>query len=195
MKSFMKTLFLALATFIVAVPALAFAQGVVDPAPSFNDLVQQALGTVSAWKTAGWLAGSIALVNTLTNVLKYEPLSKFLAGLKIGWWLRPVVSLVLGIVAGVFSSVAGGAPVGISILIALLSGLSSTGFHEVITAANARVRAERGIGALIVGTVASDSTKESDVNAATELTKKLEAIAALPVEGRLAALAELGKKA
>lgn len=192
MKLLSKTFFLALVAFLVALPMLAFAQAAGEPpAVSFNDLVTQALGTVSAWKAAGWLAGSLALVNVLMNVLKYEPLAKFLASLKFGWWLRPVLALVLGVVAGVLSNVAGGAPIGISILVALLSGLGSTGFHEVITAANERVRAERGVGALIVGTV----TKNPDTEAAVELTKRLEAIAAMPAEGRLAALAELGKRA
>lgn len=194
MKLFLKSLVLALVAFIVALPMVAFAQAVADPAPSFNDLVQQALGTVSTWKAAGWLAGSLALVNVLMNTLKYEPLAKFLTGLKIGWWLRPVLALVLGIAAGVLSSVVGGAPVGIAILVALLSGLGSTGFHELITAANERVRAERGVGALIVGSV-TKATSDAATTEAQELTKKLEAIAAMPTEGRLAALAELGKKA
>lgn len=194
MKRCLKSLILALVAFIVALPMAAFAQAVADPAPSFNDLIQQALGTVSTWKAAGWLAGSVALVNVLMNVLKFEPVSKFLTGLKIGWWLRPVLALVLGIVAGVFSNVAGGASVGMAILIALLSGLGSTGFHEVITAANERVRAERGVGALVVGSV-TKATSDAATTEAQELTKKLEAIAAMPAEGRLAALAELGKKA
>ena len=194
MKLFLKSLILALVAFVVALPALAFAQAVADPAPSFNDLIQAALGTVSTWKAAGWIAGSLALVNVLMNTLKYEPLAKFLTSLKIGWWLRPVLALVLGIAAGVLSSVVGGAPVGISILVALLSGLGSTGFHELITAANERVRAERGVGALIVGSV-TKATTDASTTEAQELTKKLEAISAMPAEGRLAALAELGKKA
>lgn len=185
-----RTFFFSLITFALAVPALALAQAAdAVAAPAFADLIQQALGTVSTWKTAGWLAGSVALVNVLINVLKFEPLANFLTGLKIGWWLRPVLSLVFGVVAGVLSSVVGGAPVGISVLVALLSGLGSTGFHELITIANQRVQAERGVGSAVVGALTA-----ANPEAATTLQAKLAEIEKLSPEDRLAALAALGKK-
>lgn len=188
MKLFLRSTLLALVAFVVTFPLAALAQAVADPGPSFNDLIQQALGTVSTWRAAGWLAGSVALVNTAVNLLKFAPLDKFLSGLKIGWWLRPVLSLVLGIVAGVFSSMVGGQPVGLAILIALLSGLSSTGFHELMTTVNQRVQAERGVGAIVVNSVVNATDTES-------LKAKLAEIEKLPAEARLAALAVLGKKA
>jgi len=191
MKRIVQTLFLSLTVFLVAIPVIAFAQPVADPGPSFNDLIQQALGTISTWKAAGWLAGAVALVNVLVNLLKFGPVDKFLSGLKIGWWLRPALAIFLGIVAGVFSSIFGGAPVGMAILIALLSGLSSTGFHELMTTLNSRVQAERGVGAVVISTFTNGTTPE----AVASLKGKLEEIEKLSPEARLAALAALGKKA
>ncbi|MBU1048365.1 MAG: hypothetical protein KJ648_07055 [Candidatus Omnitrophica bacterium] len=206
LKTFLRTLSLFLLAFVLFLPALALAQATADPAVTFDQLVQQVFGTISTWKTAGWLAGAVALVNVLSNVLKYQPIADFLAKQNIGWWLRPAIAILLGIVGGVFSNIVMGTNIGLSILIALVSGLGSTGFHELMTIWNTKTQAERGVGSLIVDAVTTGLAPVAPLDPQAppvpavkdplvELQNKLGDISALPAEARLAALAQLGKKA
>lgn len=192
--------FLSLLAVVLFLPAVALAQVVADPTVTFDQLVQQVFGTVSTWKSAGWLAGCIALVNVLMNLFKWPVVADFLAKQKIGWWLRPAIAVFLGIAGGVFANLVGGTGIGLSILIALVSGLGSTGFHELMTMWNTKTQAERGVGSLIIDAVTTTmqpatSTTEAVKDPLVELQNKLGTIAALPTEARLAALSELGKKA
>jgi hypothetical protein len=203
--SFLRNTFFSVLAFtlLLFLPAVALAQVVADPTVTFDQLVQQVFGTVNTWKTAGWLAGAIALVNVLMNVFKWPVVADFLAKQKIGWWLRPAIAVLLGIVSGVFSNLVGGTGIGLSILIGLVSGLGSTGFHELMTMWNTKTQAERGVGSLIIDAVTNagtTATVDKDGGAmqagpVVDLQAKLAAITALPVEARLAALSELGKKA
>lgn len=137
----------AIATlFVLLLPALALAAEPVNP--SIEQLLSEALGIVSTWQAGGWIIGCTAIVNLLVNVMKFKPIADWLEKLKIGWWLRPVIAIVLGIIGGIFSSLVGGASPGTAILVALLAGVSSAGFHELMTALfNKKTQAERAAGA------------------------------------------------
>lgn len=185
----------ALVTFVVFFPVVALAQAAAagTASPDIGELIKQLLGTVEAWKAGGWIAGMVAVVNLLTNVLKFAPLADWLEKLKIGWWLRPVISLVLGIAAAVFANLLGGVNAGTAVLIALLSGLSSTGFHELMTALfNDRVKAERAAGAKLVEII---KTVDATATTATApLAADLARIASQPSPDlRVAALVEWAK--
>lgn len=186
LKTIWTSFLLFLAVFVIALPALALAAEPTNP--SIEQLLSELLGSIETWKASGWLAGSVAVVNLLVNALKFKPLADWLEKLKIGWWLRPVISVVLGILAGVFSNLVGGASVGTAILIALLSGISSTGFHELMNAIfNKRIAAERAAGAKLVEIVkGSNGVAEAQVAgmaeelvAITKLTDPAAKVAAL----------------
>jgi hypothetical protein len=196
---YFRMVFNSLIVFAVAfllVPALAVAAALVaEPTnPSIEQLLAEVLGSIETWKASGWLAGSVAVVNVIVNCMKFKPLADWLEKLKIGWWLRPVISVVLGIAAGVLSNLFGGASPGTSVLIALLSGISSTGFHELMTALfNNRIQAERAAGAKILDLVKSADGASSA--AVASMSKDLAEIAGIAsASGRVAALAEWANK-
>jgi hypothetical protein len=188
-----ESLFLFVLILLAVAPAVALAAAAEPTNPSIEQLLTELLGSVETWKASGWLAGMVAVVNLLVNALKFKPLADWLEKLKIGWWLRPVISVVLGILAGVFSNLVGGASVGTALMIALLAGISSTGFHELMTALfNNRVQAERAAGAKIL-----DLVKNADgagAAAVASMQKDLAEISAIANQSaRVAALAEWAK--
>lgn len=179
MRTLLHSLGLGFIAFIFCVPVLALAQASADPlvppAPDISSLLNDLMGTVSTWKAGGWIAGCVALVNLLVNMLKFPFIDNWLTKLNIGWWLRPVLSVLLGIAAAVFANLLGGVGAGTAILIALLAGLSSTGFHELMTALfNDRTRAERAAGAKLM-----DALKSADGNAATAIEPMLTKLAVI----------------
>lgn len=184
-------------TFAVVFPLAALAQAVTgtpaSPPVDMSALLNQLMGTVSSWRAGGWIAGCAALVSFFVNVSKYPPVAEFLEKSKIGWWLRPVIAVVLGVVAAVFSNLVGGVPVGTTVLIALLSGLGSTGFHELMVAIfDSRVKAERAAGAKIV-----EALQKADGVAAVAVVPAIEQltmISAIPgADARVKALADWAK--
>ena len=101
------------------------------PAPSPGELVSGVGTVVDDWKNLGWLAGVIALINLLLNVLRLKPLNDYLAD-KDWKWVKPLVAVVLGSVLGGFSTCQSGASVLNSILAGFMAGLGSVGFHELM---------------------------------------------------------------
>lgn len=183
MRILLHSLGLGLIVFLFFVPVCSFAQvaqaATAVPAPDIGTLLNDLMGTVNTWKAGGWIAGCVALVNLLVNILKFPVVDGWLTKLNIGWWLRPVLSVLLGILAAVFANLLGGVGAGTAVLIALLAGLSSTGFHELMTALfNDRTRAERAAGAKLM-----DAMKGADSGAAAAIepmVAKLAIIAQTP---------------
>lgn len=186
--------------FVIAVPMLALAQIISAPpapgaaAPTLEELLQQLLGTVSTWKAGGWIAGAIAVVNLASNLLKFKPLADLMEKAGIGWWMRPATSVVLGILAALFAKMAGGASTGVAVMIALVSGLASTGFHELLVAfLDNRVKAERAAGAKMVELLKAADTDAEVV--ASRLSTDLYAVLKTPGQAeRLKALADWATK-
>lgn len=196
MKYLKQSLVFGIIAFVIIFPIVAFAQTTVDLSNvTIEDLLQQLLGSISTWKASGWIAGSVAVVNLLVNLTKYEPIDKWLSGLKIGWWLRPALSLFFGILLAFLAKYAGGASVGAAILVALVSGIGSTGFHELISIFNERVRIERATGAKIYEMlVTAKESAQPELSAPNQLKIKLNDIASLPTSSaRLSALVEFAK--
>jgi LytS/YehU family sensor histidine kinase len=150
--------------------------------PDLTQVLAAAFAIIGTWKGGGALVGMIAVVNVLTNATKLSILDGIMSK---WWWLRPTVSLGLGLVGGILTSVAAGTPIAASILAGLVAGLASTGFHELMTQVNARVKAERATGAAIVAIVAT-----GDVAKISDMKVKLDAITVIKDEKeRLVALA------
>ena len=101
------------------------------PAPSPGELVSGVGTVVDDWKNLGWLAGVMALINLLLNVLRLKPLNDWLA--EKDWkWVKPLVAVLLGSALGGFSTFQTGASVLNSILAGFMAGLGSVGFHELM---------------------------------------------------------------
>lgn len=177
----------AFAVAIMLFPLFAFAQAAdtgTQP-PDIATLIQLALQVVADWRSAGAIAGCIALVNLLTNLTKLKAIDDFL-GRK--FWIRPLVSILLGAATAFLAALATGAPVLPALLAGVVAGLGGSGVHELVTVFNGRVQAERAAGAKLVEIL---SVEDAKVTAdAVELHKKLDELIAIPDQRtRLEALA------
>lgn len=86
---------------------------------------------IDDWRNVGWLAGVIALVNLLLNLLRFKPIDMALE--RLDWkWLKPLIATLLGALLGGFSTFSTGASVLNSIVAGMLAGLGSIGFHELV---------------------------------------------------------------
>lgn len=97
-----------------------------------EDLLQGLGKTVNDWKTLGWLAGLIALLNFLMGLLRFKPIDVWLIQ-HDKKWLKPWVAMGLGALIMGLSTYQTDANVLNAIVAGLLAGLGSTGFHEAIT--------------------------------------------------------------
>jgi hypothetical protein len=90
-----------------------------------------AVKVIDDWRSVGWLAGLIALINLLINVLRYPVINSWLSSLEVKW-VKPLCAVLLGGALGGCSTLATGASVPNSIVAGVLAGLGSVGFHEFI---------------------------------------------------------------
>jgi len=100
--------------------------------PDVNELATLLLKVISDWRGIGWVAGVIALINLLMNVLRFKPLKTWFEARGIVW-LKPLIAVVLGGLMGGFSTFATGAGVVGSIIAGVVAALGSVGFHELVT--------------------------------------------------------------
>jgi hypothetical protein len=95
------------------------------------ELVTSVGKVIDDWKNVGWLAGVIALINLLLNLLRFKPIDMALE--RLDWkWLKPLIATVLGATLGGFSVFSTGAGVLNSVVAGMLAGLGSVGFHELV---------------------------------------------------------------
>lgn len=99
------------------------------PAPEVGELLKQTGQVVSDWRTVGWLAGMIALINLLINLMRLPFLDALLARYKKKW-LKPLVAAGLGALLVGLSSYATDANVLNSIVVGLMAGFAAVGVHE-----------------------------------------------------------------
>lgn len=97
-----------------------------------GDLLEGVAKTVNDWKTLGWLAGLIALLNFLMGLLRFKPIDTWLIQYDKKW-LKPWVAMGLGALIMGLSTYQTDANILNSIVAGLLAGLGSTGAHEAIT--------------------------------------------------------------
>lgn len=99
--------------------------------PGVGELVSDAGKVIDDWKNIGWLAGVIALINLLLNLIRFTPIETWLISLDYKW-LKPLIATVLGAALGGFSTFSTGAGVFNSIVAGAIAGLGSVGFHELV---------------------------------------------------------------
>jgi hypothetical protein len=103
-----------------------------EPEATAGDLLAGVAKTVNDWKTLGWLAGLIALLNLLMGLLRFKPIDVWMKQREIKW-VKPWIAMGLGAVVMGLSTYQTDANVLNSIVAGLLAGLGSTGAHEAIT--------------------------------------------------------------
>lgn len=96
-----------------------------------TDLITGAAGVVDTWKQLGWLAGLIALINLLLSTLRFKPLNDWLTELDYKW-IKPLIATVLGAALGGLSTFETGAGILLSVVMGIVAGLGSVGFHQLI---------------------------------------------------------------
>jgi len=95
------------------------------------ELVTSVGKVIDDWKNVGWLAGVIALINLLLNLLRFKPIDMALE--RLDWkWLKPLIATVLGATLGGVSVFSTGAGILNSVVAGMLAGLGSVGFHELV---------------------------------------------------------------
>lgn len=103
-----------------------------QPHDDVGGLITDAGKVIDDWKNVGWLAGVIALINLLLNLLRFRPIDEWLTRIDYKW-IKPLVATVLGAALGGFSTFATGASVLNSIVAGAMAGLGSVGFHELMS--------------------------------------------------------------
>lgn len=105
---------------------------------------------IDDWRNVGWLAGVIALVNLLLNLLRFKPIDMALE--RLDWkWLKPLIATLLGALLGGFSTFSTGASVLNSIVAGMLAGLGSIGFHELVDNLRKQTRKPSSVPPLTTG--------------------------------------------
>lgn len=128
--------------------ALVFAaEAVIEAPPSIGDVVQQGAAVLGQWSTAGTLASVLALVNVLINATKLSVFDGLFAERA---WLRPLVATVFGMIIAFLQALIGGSAVPPALLVGLIGGLSSVGFHELMATFNTKERARRIVAKKLV---------------------------------------------
>jgi hypothetical protein len=110
-----------------------------EDATSPADILHDIGKVINDWRTLGWLAGLIALINLLVNLLRLKPINAFLEKKDLKW-VKPTVACVLGGVIGGLSTYQIGAPITNSIAAGVLTALGSVGFHELVSTLLKRTR-------------------------------------------------------
>jgi hypothetical protein len=87
---------------------------------------------INDWRNIGWIAGLIALINMLINLLRFKPINEFLEERDLKW-LKPLAACVLGGSLGGLTTYQTGAPWLNSVAAGVLTALGSVGFHELIS--------------------------------------------------------------
>lgn len=122
--------------FILSRVAYSYAEALVSAPPLQGELTAEEMWrltarVVSDWRTVGTLAGLIALINLLINLLRIPAIDRWLAA-RQKKWLKPLASAMLGAILTALSTLATGADLGASLVAGLLFGLSAVGFHEIV---------------------------------------------------------------
>jgi hypothetical protein len=188
--SYLKSLLVFLVLGLCLIPILALAQGATPESPTVDELLKQALSALSTWRSAGWIAGMLAVVNLAVNLTKFPFVDKWLSDWATRhFWLRPAIAVVFGLLSGFLGSLVTNTAWPQAIIAGLLAGLGAIGGHEVWTTFNARVRVERAAGAKLVETL--QIADKPVVDRVATLKEDLDKIAALTTEEvRLKALSD-----
>lgn len=125
---------------LMLLPGILFAQVATTTtsttAVTLDVLLGDGQGVYEAFKGLGILAGISAAINALVNVSKFGPVRAFIK--RKGWkWLRPVMAVLAGLVAGTIAGLAEG-KAGALLIFYVVGGLFSGGgaiaIHELFNA-------------------------------------------------------------
>lgn len=127
------------ASAVVFVAGLAMAQvdgGLSGPLPPVDPsdplaVVQQLLGILGTWHSAGLVASLIAVVNMLVNLTKLPAFDKLVGDRPA---IRPMIAVVSGALLAGLGAAASGVALPGALLAGLLAGLGSAGLHELVVA-------------------------------------------------------------
>lgn len=113
-----------------------------------EDILNQLSTVIKDWSSLGALAGLIATVNLLTNLLKLERV-------KAKWpldkkWL-PWVAIFLGMLGGFLTALSTGKPVPQALVSGFIVGLGAIGTHEVATQMKTKPPTNTAVLVLIAG--------------------------------------------
>ena len=121
---------------LVAPPEVA-APVATTPVPdvTVGEIKDSLVNTLNQWKTAGWIAGLIALVNFLMLLLRIQFINDWLTAkgyMKYKSWIAGILG---AIASGLFGYTQG---VGIlqAIFMGITAGWAAVGFHQVVTLGN-----------------------------------------------------------
>jgi hypothetical protein len=109
--------------------------GNAESAVSVADLAEQAQKIAEDWKKLGWMGGVIAIIGMLILMLRFKPIDVFLEDKKLKW-IKPYISIGLGVLGGFFAALIGGAIWHQALIAGLIAGAAVPGFHQVLTGAN-----------------------------------------------------------
>lgn len=188
--SLLQSRFWLIAISLTIFPILALAQATIpvvvagDPITEVVSLIGEMFQATGQWKALGWVAALAAVLRVLIKLTNTRVFDNLVGSRP---WIKPAISSVLGVLIGIFGTLATGVSLPSAILAGLLAGLSSTGIHEVMSMFNKAKQAERAAGTKL-GEILTAKDGEAAImfNAAINDLNK---IVLLPGEQRLAALA------
>lgn len=96
-----------------------------------GDILTGVQKVINDWRTLGWLAGVIALLQLLMKILKLGPIDEWFTVHKKKW-IKPYIAAGIGALLGGFSTYATGAGVFNSIVAGVMIGATSVGWNELI---------------------------------------------------------------
>ncbi len=114
-----------------------------EDSPDVGEVISDAGKVIDDWQNVGWLAGLIALINLMMNMLRFKPINNWLTTLDYKW-IKPLTAALLGAGLGGLSTYATGASAINSIVAGAMAGLSSVGFHELMDKTRKRTTMKAG---------------------------------------------------
>lgn len=112
-------------------PNSAADDGKAEGGATVGELIGGTATAVDDWKTLGWVAGLIALINLLTHILRFKPLNSLLESKELKH-IKPWIAAALGAVGGGLTTFQTGAGVMNSAVAGLLAGMAAIGAHELM---------------------------------------------------------------
>ena len=159
-----------------------------EPITEIAPVIAAGSEIVQTWTAVGTLAGSIAVVNLLTNITKRQLFAKFI---KPGY--RPFIALVLGTLSSSLAGIASGMNPVMAFVTGLGAGAAAIGVNEVWHNTAGKARIERKAMKAVKDVIAAGDEKAKEK--ADDLHRAI--IAAIQVSDkkkRLEILAALGNK-
>lgn len=118
----------------IAAPALNDAEP--EPEPTVQDVIEDFKDMVNDWRTAGAVAGLIALAYLLVRLTKVGTIARYIEekGIK---WIRPLLALLIASLTAALASLETGASPLMAAIHGLLAGLAAPGLDQLFQSVKA----------------------------------------------------------